>query len=492
MLGAIVGLVAVVLIALNLYVQSAGTQLWVQSELSRRLGTTVRIASMSVTPWGGLTLSGITMPQSAGGPAPDFLRAQSFHLHVRFLPLLQRRFVIKKVALIGPTVVWRQNEQGKWRLPGAERPPAAAPPQVPTIASSPLQAPVSPPPGAHPQYAPGKSHFVPEVRKLSVSGGRFQFVDRHGATVAIFDGVNFASTMQDPRTLRGTARVAKISVRDRFVVTTFRSPVRYEHNALELPKISSRLANGTITGHLRLETQAVGSPFDMAVKFQNVRAEDLVAQAGASRDVVKGRLEGKFEGAGEAADPNTLNGHGEILLRDGELQQYSLLVALGQVLQIDELTRLHLNEARAKYHLAAGFVTVDELVLRSPNIRLSATGTIGLDGKLRLDSQLAINEKVRDRLFSPIRDNFQPIDEPGYSAIAFNVNGTIDRPSTNLLDRMIGRDLKDLVRGLFGKKPKKKKPGEAGPAESEEPNASPPPAVDPAAPSAAPSLAPPP
>jgi hypothetical protein len=145
------------------------------------------------------------------------------------------------------------------------------------------------------------------------------------------------------------------------------------------------------------------------------------------------------------------------------VQQYSLLVALGQILQIDELTQLHLEQAQVKYHISPGLVIIDELLLRSPNIRLSANGTITFMGKLHLESQLALNDKVRNRLFSPLRENFQPIREPGYAAVNFQVSGTLDRPKTNLMDKIVGRDLRDLggvINSLFGGHKKKKKESE--------------------------------
>jgi hypothetical protein len=104
--------------------------------------------------------------------------------------------------------------------------------------------------------------------------------------------------------------------------------------------------------------------------------------------------------------------------------------------------------------------TIDELILRSPNIRLTASGTVAFDGKLKLDSQLAIDDRIRGQLFKAIRENFQPISELGYSAIDFQVVGTIDRPSTNLVERLVGRDLSSMLNSLFGGKrdrPKKKK-----------------------------------
>jgi hypothetical protein len=134
-------------------------------------------------------------------------------------------------------------------------------------------------------------------------------------------------------------------------------------------------------------------------------------------------------------------------------------------------------------------VTIDQLVLRSPNIRVTSTGTISFNGKLRLQSQLAINDKIRAQLFSSIRDNFQPISDPGYSAVDFQVTGSVDRPKTNLMDRVVGRGLKDFVSGLLGggkqERQKRKHSRQPGSADSTEPaapaagSASPAPAASP-------------
>jgi len=175
-------------------------------------------------------------------------------------------------------------------------------------------------------------------------------------------------------------------------------------------------------------------------------------------------LEGSFQASGKTGDPDALIGKGDIFLREGRVQQYRLLVLLGQILQIEELQELHLEQADAKYHLSPGLVTIDELVLRSPNIRLTASGTVTFDGTLQLNSQLAINDRIRGQLFRAIRDNFHRIDEPGYSAIEFQVVGTIDRPSTNLMERLVGHDISSMLNSFFGgrkdRQKKRKKPDE--------------------------------
>jgi type II secretion system protein N len=483
--GTVIALGAIVLIGVNLYVQSQATQAKIQQELSQRLGTPIQIHRISVTPWGGLKLSGITIAQKSAAGSSHFLEARTFRLRVRFLSLFSKRLVIKEVSLVNPNVVWPQDAAGKWRLPGSreEETPAVSADQTPRISEVPtgtapaiLAASPSPVFTPVPLALPAKGAMAksprrgaglavaPEVQRVNIKGGNFSFLDHAGNVVGTFAGVNFRSSMRNGLALRGNTKVAKISVRDRFFLEQLQSPLRYEPNVLELSKMSARAGNGEISGQFAMQPEAEDSPFTASVTFRNVQADQIVTDAGGPKGMVQGRLEGTFEASGKTADPDALIGKGEIFLRDGRVQQYSLLVAIGQILQIEELLELRLEQAEAKYHISPGLVTIDELIFRSPNIRLSASGTVTFDGKLKLDSQLAINEKIRGQLFKAIRDNFQPISEPGYFALNFQVGGSIDRPKTNLMDKLVGRDLKDLgnvINSLFGggkkERPKKKK-----------------------------------
>jgi hypothetical protein len=480
-LGSLIALAAVLLVGVNLYVQSQGTQAKIQQELSRSLGVPLRIRSMSVTPWGGLELSGITIPQTSSVGPKHFLQAKTFQLRVRFLSLFSRRLVIKEVSLVKPKVVWPQDAEGKWRLPGSQKAQphavpkneaaAISPPElgeefVHTNASSPVKLAASPPPSAkvnrngEPRGREVKLTVAPEVRRVSVKDGDFTFLDRTGKLVASFTGVDFQTKIRSALTLHGNAMVTRISLRDRFFLDQLRSPLRYEPDVLELSKISARVANGEVTGYFAIQPEAQDSPFTTRVNFHDVLADEIVGNAGGPKGMVKGKLEGSFQASGKTSAPEALVGKGEIFLRDGRVQQYRLLVLLGQILQIEELQELHLEQADAKYHLSPGLVTIDELILRSPNVRLTASGTVAFDGTLQLNAQLAINDRIRGQLFRAIRDNFHPIDEPGYSAIEFQVSGTVERPSTNLVERLVGRDISSMLNSFFGGKkdrPKKKK-----------------------------------
>ena len=136
---------------------------------------------------------------------------------------------------------------------------------------------------------------------------------------------------------------------------------------------------------------------------------------------------------------NALSGVGEIYLRDGQVRQYSLLVALGQLLQIDELSQLRLDQAQVKYHITPGVVTIDELLLSfAEHSALGDRHDQLLRASCDSNSQLAINERIRSQLFAAMRENFQPIEQPGFAAVDFEVTGTVERPKTNLMDKIVG------------------------------------------------------
>lgn len=474
LLGGVVALACLLLIAVNLYVQSQGTHHRIQQELSQRLGTPLYLKQISITPWSGLKLNGITIPQEAGKMEGNFLEAQSFQLRVQFWSLFSNRLVIRQVSLIRPEVVWAQNSAGKWRLP--ELPPEKMPPPPSKAAAPSSLAPPAPPPpaaaaspasGAAPPNEPALADtpgtpFTPEVQRVTLKDGDFTFLDSAGRIIAKFSGLDFRSSFRTATEIKGNANVERISLRDRFFLENLESPLHYDPRELGFSNISAQAADGLISGHFEMQLQAPDSPFRATVKFRDLQAEKLLTNAGGPAGMITGRVEGFLDAEGKTADSNALTGHGEIVLRDGKLQQYSLLVALGQILQIDELMQLQLEQAEVKYHISPGIVTIDQLLVRSPNIRLTATGTINFRGKLRLNSELALNDKIRRQLFAPIRENFQPLDQPaGYAAVNFKISGTVDRPKTDLMDKLVGRDLRDLggvISSLFGHAKKNKKP----------------------------------
>jgi type II secretion system protein N len=463
-LATVVALFGAALLAVNLYVQSQGTQGRIQQELSQRLDMPLRIQRISVTPWGGLKLSGITIPQTDPGASSAFLEASSFRLMVRFSSIFRGPLVIKDVSLVKPQVTWAQNESGKWRLPSRAAEHGAVLPEKPPSSrfeGGPAKPRESSTPSVPLQELPIPQ---PEIKRVKLIDGSFHFLDRQNADVALFDGVEFSSVMRQTSSLLGGTRIARITLRDRLFLSNLRAGFQYDGDALELSEIRARVARGELQGDFSMQPQVQNSPFTVQARFARVQADELVANAGAPKDIMRGVLEGTLEATGKLGDPDALSGTGTISLHGGHVQQFALLAAIGQVLQIEELARLDLEEAEAKYRLRGNIVLLDELVLRSPNLRLNAGGTVTFDGKLTLEAVLTINDKIRGQLFRGMRENFAASeDRPGEYSLPFHIGGTLEKPRKDLMQRAVGMDVKNhggVLDALFGRGKGKKKNAE--------------------------------
>ncbi|MBA3830384.1 MAG: AsmA family protein, partial [Chthoniobacterales bacterium] len=312
LLGGVLVIACIVLLGVNLYVQSQGTHHRIQQELSQRLGTPLRLRRISVTPWSGLKLNGITIPQEPGGVSGDFLRAQTFQLRVQFWSLFSDRLVIRQVSLIKPEVVWAQNSAGKWRLPAlppekavTPSPPAKAAVATPAtlLAPVPSASPVATAPALSPNdnrtaFAEQAQSFTPEVRRVTLRDGDFTFLDSAGRVVAKFMGLDFTSSFRTATAVKGSTRIEKISLRDRFFIERLDSPLHYDPEELNFSNISAEAAGGQLSGQFEMQLQTVDSPFHASVKFRDLQAEKLMANAGGPPGMIEGRLEGFLDAAG--------------------------------------------------------------------------------------------------------------------------------------------------------------------------------------------------
>ena len=99
-LGGIIGLLSSCCSAVNLYVQSQGTQARIQQELSQRLGTPSKSGGSASPRGAGLKLSGITIPQTNSAvDTPIFWRRKHFGFGSASLHFSRRRLVIKEISL---------------------------------------------------------------------------------------------------------------------------------------------------------------------------------------------------------------------------------------------------------------------------------------------------------------------------------------------------------------------------------------------------------
>ena len=130
-LAALLLLVLGAVLAFNIHLQSAAMQQQLRQAAMDTVGLPLNVRSAAYTPWNGIVLRGIVMPDMENAGV-NFLEASEFQVIFRLLPLLRREFVVSSVRLKEAVLTWRQNANGQWRIP--RKPEEAVPATAGTTA----------------------------------------------------------------------------------------------------------------------------------------------------------------------------------------------------------------------------------------------------------------------------------------------------------------------------------------------------------------------
>ncbi|MES2570593.1 MAG: AsmA family protein, partial [Verrucomicrobiota bacterium] len=293
-LAGLVAIVVVLLLAINLYVQSPGTQARIQEELSKALKLPLQITNSSFTPWSDLRINGITIP-AAQAEHDKFLEAASFSARFRFWPLLRRKLVIYQMRVESPRIAWVQNEEGKWVLPALPKAPANAAAKK----------------GEKSKNAKAKGIEV-TLDGFKVHGGSVELLDKLQKRVALLSEIEMNYSVITADRLEGTLIVGRLNYADLLFFENVRSPFTYADGELKLPALQALVAGGTLTGSFTLDSEKKNSPFVTALRFEKVDAARLSTEAGWMPGQAAGVLAGALDLHGSSRQVERAEGTGEL------------------------------------------------------------------------------------------------------------------------------------------------------------------------------------
>ncbi len=440
-LGALLVLMAGGLFCANLYVQSPGTQERIRAELSRALGMPLKLTKTGFSPWSGLQITGITIPDGER----TFLEAGSFTASYRLLPLLTGKLSLPEVNVASPKLVWKQNAEGKWKLPKLAKDSAGPKePGEPKVAET------------APAGKKADGGLIVDVGHLLLTGGSVELLDAAGLPKATFTDVSVTCTTLTEAKVEGTVLIGRLVWNETLVFENLRAPFRWAAGELTLPEFTGMLAGGPVKGTFSAQPDAPKSPFNATLAFEQVNLERLTVEGGGKPAQNTGTGAGQVTLRGDLDRVERAKGTGQVLIRDGLFKQLALFQDIGRVLDIRELSDLRLREGRCDFHIADEKIHVDEMVLSARNLQISSKkGTVRFDQKVEIEALLAMEEGLVKQLPELILGSFATA-EHGQRTIDFKITGTTDKLRTDLPDRLIGqkigRQFNDLLSGLFGGK----------------------------------------
>lgn len=436
-LAVALGLFVIVLIGINLYLQSAQVQARIQLATEQALGTPVVVKRTLFTPWSGLILSGLSLPDPVI-PDANMVEASGFSLRFEFWPLLKKRFVITEITLDSPVLTLRQNDEGRWVL---RKEPVRRPEQVEPRPERPGK---EPPVREVPE-------FTVELNSFRVVGGSASFYDRKGWRIGRLEGLDILDgKISADHVVTGTLNVHELEIAGQIHPKRLRADIRYEGEKLAITNIKCKLADGSIRAqfHAVLPRNKNGRPtINFQSEVEGVEIPTLIAEAHGNEAGTSGTIGGTFRIEGDPTDGKSLTGGGAFALIGAHIRPLEVIRQVGAVLRIDELQILDLEQADAKFTIRDERVWIDDLTLRTRNLVLAGTGPVRFDGRMKIDGRLLINERLEKQLsnLGVLGGNFTPSADANYKELTFAVTGRVDRPQTDLLDRLTG-----LKIGKFG------------------------------------------
>ncbi len=472
--GIIFTLFAAAVLCLNIYLQSAGVQVKLREAVSRATGFEPVISQTYYTPWSGLTVSGIKIPQPDNAKKP-FLSVRAMKCHLRLSSLLQGKFVIKDISFEQPSLILVRGQSVVWPS-GAALPfqKLGKKPDVPDSKTQGAEAPKEssadlPPP---PQQAPTPTEVAEPtnpaeseregsvlVENIRILQGQVLLYAEQGGTPIRFEGCSAEGKVLPDGSATGVFRIKNAAFAETARCTEVSGFFEYRDDALRITELQANWAKGKVTGSFEVLIGAVAF-FTGSLSTENVSLSKLVEEAGFNPEGTQGFLFAKANLEGTPSKPESFTGSASASLTEARMQPIDPLRQLGEMLRINELRVLELQTAETALTIRDGKILVDRLELETANILMDAKGEAGLDGALDLDARFHVGNKMLKDSLGFMGSKFKPSEREGYSHMPFSITGTLSRPKTDLLDKLVGIRLGDDVGGLLKnllRMPKKEK-----------------------------------
>jgi len=226
------------------------------------------------------------------------------------------------------------------------------------------------------------------------------------------------------------------------ILEPLEATVRIANSQLICEPISFGFHGGTGSGRLQIDLSQSEPSVSFSGQLEQVDANRLVSANTESKDRLFGNLQVFLQLETTGAERNrifeTARGQGTLRLTKGRLG----LLNLGkEVATINSLVGLPftekdttLEELSSTFQIADGWVRTKDLIIRTPELTLSAVGGVSLNGELDFEATAAFTPETSQQLSGPAAGLFSRIFTDPYKRIVipFDIKGSFLQPQFKL------------------------------------------------------------
>ena len=422
-----------VLSALKLVLKLESNQTRIRKSLSSAFGMDVQFEKLRSSLFWKIRISGVKGSNASGAS----FSAHELQINPRLLSLLQGQLVLSEVRIDKPRLTWVDRITPPSATPAADSPTTSAikkgtPSELPPLLK---------------RLLPRHGHSP--VRRLVVNNGDIDWIDAGGHTVVQFESAQLELNADTTGQGSGRISIAKGAIAELIAFHGMQSPIELNDGLINLPAIRATSGEGQIEASIGLQTRQPGMPINVQAALKAVDLSSMTPELPSLR--LAGIANGDVKFAGLALQAASITGSAQLQIENGFFKGLGLLQLVGQIFQIQELSNLKIKTATARMDIADANIRLNELSMQSEDLSFSAPGVIGFNRQLSLNARLSLPERMLNgRNIQPFNSRFSPADKLGNRSIDFAITGSLDKPQTNLLEKIAGDGVGNVFQQLIG------------------------------------------
>ena len=377
-----------------------------------------------------IRLSGVKGSNSSGAS----FSAHELQINPRLLSLLQGQLVLSEVRIDKPRLTWVDRPIAPQTAGSAS--PSAIKKDTPSELPSLLK-----------RLLPHQGNSP--VRRLAVNNGNLDWIDSSGHTLIQVESAQLELNSDKTGCGKGRIAIAKGAIAELIAFHGLQSPIELNDGLINLPALRATSGEGQLEASISLQPGHLGMPVNMKASLKSVDLANMTPELPSLR--LAGIANGEIEFAGLALQTASINGSAQLQIENGFFKGMGLLQLVGQIFQIQELSNLKVKTATAQMTIAESSIRLNELSMQSEDLSFSAPGVIGFDRQLSLNARLSLPERMLNgKNIQPFNSRFSPADALGNRSIDFAITGSLDKPRTNLLEKIAGEGVGNIFQQLIG------------------------------------------
>lgn len=513
----IVGVLVLLLIGLTLFVKSylSSDRLKpiILPKAEAATGRKVQIDEINVSLFKGIVAKGLSVKERDG--QKDFLKIGRFVLSYRLLPLLKKQLIISKIEIISPSVAIRKEKEGGYNFSDILEKRSREPqkPSGPERQALPVSV------VADRLFIRNASlTFVDEGKALpdiSIAlDAEFKgSVEKDGTPRMEFGRISFKEIKaklkdrevkisgkidMDAKTVRANLQtlIGKDNIELNATVKDYRSAPDIVANihakTLDLQQLMGLSGEKETQegkpqkkekrvepseGGMMQKLKASGQIAVDKATYQDYTIKDLRIQYKLAKGVLKVEPLGlQFSGEGSFTAEGALNGNLQCVMDEastiqktlkgaavaklgkGAIKESQIFDAIALLTGIPSLKNPGFDEGLFNFDVKDEKVFLDGWI-RSPLFKVSPKGMVDFDKRLDIPTELKLSPSLMGSMKGKLASIKLLDDEQGWKVIPLRIKGTTDKPSVNLdeeaLSKQLGRGLqKEIEKRLFERTPK--------------------------------------